>query len=149
MNQPFPPLSPSSVRLRRQLTVFIGLRAGECAASVGVPASAVNLWPEDGWSGALQAIPIYICAFGCHFNVLPVHGELAKPTRERLHRLVGGQCLQHASARQNRFPVVVSTHESSRCTAWGNVFPGLRSVVSVEGITWMIKFSPSFSRHKP
>lgn len=71
-----------------QLTVFIGIRAGECAVSEGVPASAVNLWPEDGWSGALQAIPIYICAFGCHFNVLPVHGELAKPTRERLHRLV-------------------------------------------------------------
>ncbi|CAN0383842.1 unnamed protein product [Ectocarpus sp. 12 AP-2014] len=81
-------LSFLSVLAVSLLTVFIGLRAGECAASVGVPASAVNLWPEDGWSGALQAIPIYICAFGCHFNVLPVHGELAKPTRERLHRLV-------------------------------------------------------------
>lgn len=51
---------------------------------------AINVWPEDGWHGALQAIPIYICAFGCHFNVLPVHGELAKPTRERLHRMVSG-----------------------------------------------------------
>lgn len=77
------------MRSHRQLTVFIGIRAGECAASEGVPASAVNLWPEDGWSGALQAIPIYICAFGCHFIVLPVHGELAKPTRGRLHRMVG------------------------------------------------------------
>lgn len=77
-----------SALLSFQLTVFIGIRAGECAVSEGVPAGAVNLWPEDGWSGALQAIPIYICAFGCHFNVLPVHGELAKPTRERLHRLV-------------------------------------------------------------
>lgn len=77
------------MRSPRQLTVFIGIRAGECAASEGVPASAVNLWPEDGWSGALQAIPIYICAFGCHFIVLPVHGELAKPTRGRLHRMVG------------------------------------------------------------
>ncbi|CAM9965163.1 unnamed protein product [Laminaria digitata] len=48
----------------------------------------MNLWPEGGWTGALQAIPIYICAFGCHVNVLPVHGELVKPTRERLHRLV-------------------------------------------------------------
>lgn len=52
---------------------------------------AVNLWPEDGWAGALQAIPIYICAFACHFNVLPVHGELAKPTRERLHRMVSNE----------------------------------------------------------
>ncbi|CAM9400064.1 unnamed protein product, partial [Hapterophycus canaliculatus] len=81
-------LSFLSVLAVTLLTVFIGIRAGECAASRGVAASAVNLWPEDGWSGALQAIPIYICAFGCHFNVLPVHGELAKPTRERLHRLV-------------------------------------------------------------
>eukprot|EP00752_Nemacystus_decipiens_P016510 g14758.t1 len=81
-------LSFLSVLAVTLLTVFIGIRAGECAVSEGVPASAVNLWPEDGWSGALQAIPIYVCAFGCHFNVLPVHGELAKPTRERLHRLV-------------------------------------------------------------
>eukprot|EP00903_Cladosiphon_okamuranus_P007874 g7611.t1 len=81
-------LSLLSVLAVTLLTVFIGIRAGECAVSEGVPASAVNLWPEDGWSGVLQAIPIYICAFGCHFNVLPVHCELAKPTRERLHRLV-------------------------------------------------------------
>ncbi|CAM9920801.1 unnamed protein product [Ascophyllum nodosum] len=70
------------------LAVFIGVRTVDCVVSDGIPEGAVNLWPEDGWSGALQAIPIYICAFACHFNVLPVHGELAKPTRERLHRMV-------------------------------------------------------------
>lgn len=73
-----------------QLTVFIGIRAVGCVSSNGIPTDAVNVWPEDGWVGALQAIPIYVCAFACHFNVLPVHGELAKPTRERLHRMVRG-----------------------------------------------------------
>lgn len=71
-----------------QLAAFIGVRAVQCVASEGVPTDAVNVWPEDGWNGALQGIPIYTCAFACHFNVLPVHGELAKPTRERLHRMV-------------------------------------------------------------
>lgn len=73
-----------------QLAVFIAIRAVGCVSSEGVPTNAINIWPEDGWHGALQAIPIYICAFTCHFNVLPVHGELAKPTRERLHRMVRG-----------------------------------------------------------
>lgn len=71
-----------------QLAFFIGVRAVECVVSDGVPVGTVNVWPEDGWRGALQAIPIFVCAFGCHFNVLPVHSELAKPTRERLHRMV-------------------------------------------------------------
>lgn len=71
-----------------QLVVFIGVRAVECVTFDGISTNAINVWPEDGWNGALQAIPIYICAFACHFNVLPVHGELAKPTRERLHRMV-------------------------------------------------------------
>lgn len=71
-----------------QLTIFIGIRSVSCVCSDEAIMEAVNMWPEDGWVGALQAIPIYICAFACHFNVLPVHGELAKPTRERLHRMV-------------------------------------------------------------
>lgn len=86
LQQHFSP-STSSVT---QLAVFIAIRAVDCVSSEGVPTNAINLWPEDGWHGALQAIPIYICAFTCHFNVLPVHGELAKPTRERLHRMVRG-----------------------------------------------------------
>ncbi|CAM9672288.1 unnamed protein product, partial [Sphacelaria rigidula] len=81
-------LSFCSVMAVFLLTVFIGIRAVGCACTEGVQVESINLWPQDGWAGALQAIPIYICAFACHFNVLPVHGELAKPTRERLHRMV-------------------------------------------------------------
>lgn len=85
-------LTPGCIVLARprfpQLVAFIGVRAVGCVCADGVPLEDVNIWPEDGWLGVLQATPIYICAFGCHFNVLPVHGELAKPTRERLHRMV-------------------------------------------------------------
>ena len=40
------------------------------------------------WSGILNSLPILICTFVCHFNVLPVHDELTKPTRTRLRRLI-------------------------------------------------------------
>ncbi|KAG5190245.1 transmembrane amino acid transporter protein-domain-containing protein [Tribonema minus] len=72
------------------LAVAIITRAAQCvgAAPRGALRGAVNLWPRDGASGALQSVPIWICAFVCHFNVLPVHGALARPTRRRLHRTV-------------------------------------------------------------
>ena len=38
--------------------------------------------------GILNSLPIFICTFVCHFNVLPVHGELRKPTRKRLKKMV-------------------------------------------------------------
>ena len=40
------------------------------------------------WSGILNSLPIFICTFVCHFNVLPVHDELTSPTRHRLRRLI-------------------------------------------------------------
>ena len=40
------------------------------------------------WSGVLDSLPIFICTFVCHFNVLPVHDELTSPTRRRLRRLI-------------------------------------------------------------
>ncbi|CAM9699247.1 unnamed protein product [Chrysoparadoxa australica] len=48
----------------------------------------LNWWPLDGLQGLLQGVPIFVCAFVCHFNVLPVHGLLREPTRQRLHRMV-------------------------------------------------------------
>lgn len=42
--------------------------------------SHLKLWPTD-WFGALYAYPIFGVAFLCHFNALPVHSELAHPTR--------------------------------------------------------------------
>lgn len=44
------------------------------------------------WTGkamdVLDSIPIFICTFVCHFNVLPVHHELHTPTRNRLRTLI-------------------------------------------------------------
>jgi len=35
-----------------------------------------------------NGIPIIICSFLCHFNVLPVHNSLQRPTRRRLKRII-------------------------------------------------------------
>jgi len=44
-----------------------------------VPASATDF---------LSALPVFLIAYLCHFNVLPVHEELRAPTRARLKRVV-------------------------------------------------------------
>ena len=36
----------------------------------------------------LLAIPILSCSFMCHFNVLPVHLELRRPTRQRMKKVI-------------------------------------------------------------
>ncbi|CAE7540140.1 SLC38A10 [Symbiodinium natans] len=46
-----------------------------------------NLWPED-WAKALYALPIFGVSFLCHFNALPTHQELARPTRHRMRRVI-------------------------------------------------------------
>ncbi|RHZ00360.1 hypothetical protein DYB37_008646 [Aphanomyces astaci] len=42
----------------------------------------------DSIDGPMYALPIVISSFLCHFNVLPVYGELQKPTRRRLKKIV-------------------------------------------------------------
>ncbi|OQS03871.1 sodium-coupled neutral amino acid transporter [Thraustotheca clavata] len=42
----------------------------------------------DNVEDPMYALPIVISSFLCHFNVLPVYGELHKPTRHRLKRVV-------------------------------------------------------------
>lgn len=37
----------------------------------------------------LNALPIFVNVFMCHFNVLPVHNELQNPTTARVNRLFG------------------------------------------------------------
>lgn len=43
---------------------------------------AVALWP-DNWGELLYAYPLFGVSYSCHINVLPMHAELAKPTRAR------------------------------------------------------------------
>jgi len=43
----------------------------------------VTLWP-DSPRDFLNAIPLYISCFVCHYNILPVHNELQNPTPARV-----------------------------------------------------------------
>ena len=43
----------------------------------------VELWPESPRE-VLDALPLYISCFVCHYNILPVHNELQNPTRKRV-----------------------------------------------------------------
>jgi len=45
------------------------------------------MWPESAMA-VVKAIPVFVCTFIYHFNVLPVHAELQSPTRGRLHCMV-------------------------------------------------------------
>lgn len=53
-------------------------------------ADAVNsiVWFNNDFEAVVKALPIFVCSYVCHFNVLPVHGELLRPTRRRLKRVV-------------------------------------------------------------
>jgi len=49
----------------------------------------VNLWPTN-WEKALYVFPVFGVAFLCHFNVLPIHTELKKPTKRRIRQVMNG-----------------------------------------------------------
>ena len=44
------------------------------------PSNPVQWWPQD-FGGLLTAIAISGLTFSCHFNILPMHGELQHQTR--------------------------------------------------------------------
>jgi len=47
----------------------------------------VHLWPTN-WEKALYVFPVFGVAFLCHFNVLPIHTELKKPTKRRIRQVM-------------------------------------------------------------
>jgi len=73
------------------LAVVVIFHTAECHADDDIN-EEITLWP-DSIGNFLDAMPIFICCFVCHFNVLPTHGELRRPTRARLHRVVHGTML--------------------------------------------------------
>lgn len=46
----------------------------------------LRLFPDD-WLEALYAFPMFGVSFLCHFNALPTHQELQRPTRKRMRRV--------------------------------------------------------------
>ncbi|CAE8680171.1 unnamed protein product [Polarella glacialis] len=50
--------------------------------------AAYHMWPAD-WSKALYSFPMFGVSFLCHFNALPTHQELQRPTRYRMRMVIG------------------------------------------------------------
>eukprot|EP00928_Gymnodinium_smaydae_P010695 TRINITY_DN14029_c0_g2_i1.p1 TRINITY_DN14029_c0_g2~~TRINITY_DN14029_c0_g2_i1.p1 ORF type:complete len:591 (+),score=119.03 TRINITY_DN14029_c0_g2_i1:245-1774(+) len=50
--------------------------------------AAYAWWPADWWK-ALYVFPMFGVSFLCHFNALPTHQELQRPTRSRMRRVFG------------------------------------------------------------
>ncbi|CAM9315807.1 unnamed protein product [Ascophyllum nodosum] len=44
----------------------------------------------DSWGDVFEAFPILSLAYMCHFNILSVHSQFVKPTRERLKGIIHG-----------------------------------------------------------
>lgn len=47
------------------------------------PRPVFQLWPTH-WKDVLDAFPLYVSCFVCHYNLLPVHNELRRPSIERV-----------------------------------------------------------------
>lgn len=54
--------------------------------SIFIP-SHFRWWPADWWQ-ALYVFPMFGVSFLCHFNALPTHHELQRPTQFRMRRVV-------------------------------------------------------------
>jgi len=65
----------------------VAIRSLTALTAVDAPPLRVNLWPES-FEGVLYSLPVLSAAFVCHFNVLPMHAELASPTRTRMHAVL-------------------------------------------------------------
>mmetsp|Transcript_91172 Transcript_91172/g.263029 ORF Transcript_91172/g.263029 Transcript_91172/m.263029 type:complete len:621 (+) Transcript_91172:100-1962(+) len=50
-------------------------------------ATHLPLWPK-GFMEALYVFPVVGVSFQCHFNVLPTHMELQRPTQSRMRRII-------------------------------------------------------------
>ena len=46
-----------------------------------------QLWPHE-WKQFLDALPIFVAPYICHFNVLPVYNELVEPSRDRMRYII-------------------------------------------------------------
>ena len=76
-----------------------------------------HLWPHS-WTDVLEALPIFVGPYMCHFNVLPVHNELTEPSRERIRSII-----RFATTFSTSFYVVVGIAGSvyGNCVASGEV----------------------------
>ena len=69
------------------LAVVIVSKAFRSTASIASLPLSNFVYPPS-LSSLLSCAPIMVNTFLCHFNVLPVHSTLTRPTRRRIHTLV-------------------------------------------------------------
>jgi amino acid permease len=84
---------------------------------------AQNDWPSfqlfpDSWTNVLDAFPLFVSCFVCHYNLLPVHNELRNPTEERVN-----WWLRSTTVVATAFYLVIGTAGSAygHCTKNGQV----------------------------
>ena len=61
------------------VVIFKSIKS-DIGGAVDLPTNPVQWWPKD-FGGLLTAIAISGLTFSCHFNILPMHGELRYQTR--------------------------------------------------------------------
>ena len=72
------------------VTLCVMVHFATCASSSAKHALHTKvLWPNDKF-GVFRALPVLICTFLCHFNLLAVHGELENPSTGRVKTMVHG-----------------------------------------------------------
>uniref|UniRef100_A0A7S2H3F0 Amino acid transporter transmembrane domain-containing protein n=1 Tax=Helicotheca tamesis TaxID=374047 RepID=A0A7S2H3F0_9STRA len=75
------------------LSVFIFIRSVQCNFSSSLARKSTSFgdyinYTPSSLANFLDALPIFISSFVCHFNVLSVHNELQNPTSQRVSKLV-------------------------------------------------------------
>jgi len=55
--------------------------------SHNVSHTPLKLYP-DSWQDFLNVFPVFGVSFLCHFNILPINGEIRRPTQQRLRSVI-------------------------------------------------------------
>lgn len=63
------------------LGTCVMIRSFQCVAQTGI--WKFSFWPESSRM-VLDAIPLFISCFVCHYNIHPVHNDLQRPSKERV-----------------------------------------------------------------
>ncbi|CEM05622.1 unnamed protein product [Vitrella brassicaformis CCMP3155] len=62
--------------------------AHQCGLSIVQAHTDRLLFITERWQSLLSALPIFVCAYMCHTNVLRLHAEFVMPTRNRVKRVI-------------------------------------------------------------
>ena len=66
------------------LGLCVVIRSTECAVHSSPWHQGFQLFPSN-WRNLLDAFPIFISCYVCHYNLLPVHNELRQPSQKRVN----------------------------------------------------------------